>query len=79
MRDPKHGTSDFIGLRPLDGIRILVCAERRSNRVGQKALSAAQPFTRLLGTELTAWSVDEVALRLAVQPAFFQHHGGVIA
>ena len=46
--------------------------------VARQAL-AAQPFTRLLGTELTAWSVDEVALRLAVQPAFFQHHGGVIA
>ena len=38
--------------------------------VARQAL-AAQPFTRLLGTELTAWSVDEVALRLAVQPAFF--------
>ena len=46
---------------------------------GASDAQAAQPFTRLLGTELTAWSVDEVALRLAVQPAFFQHHGGVIA
>lgn len=44
---------------------------------------ASQPFSRLLGTELTAFSEDGVELRLPLKPTLQQQngfaHGGVIS